>query len=407
MKKLKIGFIGLGARGLSLLKDVVLTMSDIEVVSVCDFYEDRSREGAAIVGKACGMMPAWETDYKKVVDASDVQAVIIAASWEMHVEMAVYAMQKGKAVGMEVGGAFSIEDCWDLVNTYEKTKTPFMFLENCCFGQREMMVLNMANQGVFGDIVHCAGGYHHDLREEIANGAENRHYRLKNYMNRNAENYPTHELGPIAKILNVNHGNRLVSLTSTASKAAGLHEYICTHKSEDEKLKNTIFQQGDIVTTVIKCAHGETITLTLDTTLPRYYSRGFTIRGTKGLYEEATDSVFLDTQEDREFDFSWRANKCGNAEEYAKTYEHPTWKWYKEKGVQGTHDGMDWLEFRVFFDCLINQEPMPIDVYDAATWMAVTALSEQSIALGSVPVMFPDFTKGKWLEEKNGTKNHQ
>lgn len=395
---LKVGFVGLGARGMCLLKDVVLSMPDIEVVSVCDTYEDRAMEGAKVVYEKRGMEVACETDYRKVVDNKEVEVVIIAAAWEAHVEIAIYSMLAGKAVGMEVGGAYTIEECWELVNTYEKTKTPFMFLENCCYGRREMMVLNMVQQGLLGEIVHCSGGYYHDLRVEISCGAENRHYRLNNYMNRNAENYPTHELGPIAKILNINHGNRLLSLTSMASKASGLHEYITKNKADDETLKNATFRQGDVVTTVIKCTGGETITLTLNTTLPRYYSRGFTVNGTSGMYEEFTDSVFIDSEEDRAFDFSWRQNKCGNAEEYAKEYEHPVWKAYIEQGVQGSHDGMDWLEFRTFFDCLINHQEMPIDVYDAATWMVVTALSEQSIALGSAPVYFPDFTKGKWMQ---------
>ncbi len=197
--------------------------------------------------------------------------------------------------------------------------------------------------------------------------------------------------------MNINHGNRLVSLTSTASKSAGLHDYILRNKPDDEVLKNTIFEQGDIITTVIKCSRGETITLTLDTTLPRFYSRGFTVRGTQGMYEEATDSIFLDNGKDVGCEFHWRKEKSGNAKEYEENYEHPLWKEYLEAGVKGSHDGMDWLEFHTFFDCLTGDKPMPIDVYDAATWMAVTALSEQSIATGSAPVFFPDFTRGKFL----------
>lgn len=397
MKEINIGFIGLGARGLSLLRDVVLPMQEVSVVSVCDVYEDRTGAGAEAVRKARGITPAQETDYRKVIENPAVNTVIIATAWESHVDIAVCAMQAGKAVAMEVGGAYEIRDCWRLVDTWEQTKAPFMFLENCCFGRREMMVLNMVKQGIFGEIVHCAGGYQHDLREEISFGTENRHYRLRNYKNRNAENYPTHELGPIARILDINHGNRMVSLTSTASRAAGLHDYILRKKPEDTVLKDTIFEQGDVVTTVIKCAHGQTITLTLDTTLPRFYSRNFTVRGTRGMYEEATDSVFLDNGEDYKFDFNWKKEKLGNADAYTRDYEHPVWKRYLSEGVQGSHDGMDWLEFSTFFACLHNDEPMPVDVYDAAAWMAVTALSAQSIAMGSAPVAFPDFTRGKWI----------
>lgn len=398
MKDIKIGVIGLGARGYSLLKDVILAQGE-QVTAVCDVYEDRARQGAAAVQEAGQAEPAIYLDYQEVIRDEAVTVVVITSSWESHVEIALAALYAGKPVAMEVGGAYELKHCYDLVEAYEKTGTPFMFLENCCFGRRELMALHMVQKGLFGEIVHCAGGYQHDLRYEIAYGRENRHYRLRNYLNRNCENYPTHDLGPIAKVLNLGHGNRMLTLTSTASKASGLHDYIMTHKDEDEILKNKTFAQGDIVTTVIKCARGETIVLTLDTTLPRYYSRNFTVRGTKGMYEEVTDSVFLDRKEDMAHDFDWARCCAGNAKDYAEEYDHPIWKEYLKEGVQGTHDGMDWLEFKIFFWNLREDQPMPVDVYDAASWMAVSALSEMSVARGGAVVDIPDFTSGKWVEE--------
>lgn len=399
MESIKIGFIGLGARGYALLKDIVLEQGE-KVTAVCDVYEDRCAAAADAVEKVGQKRPSVYLNYEDVINDDNVNTIIIATAWESHVEIAAAAMNAGKPVAMEVGGAYTIEDCHTLVNTYEKTKVPFMFLENCCFGRRELMVLNMVEKGLFGEVVHCEGGYRHDLREEISYGRENRHYRLRNYLSRNCENYPTHDLGPIAKVLKINHGNRLMTLTSTASKAAGLHDYVMKNKPDDELLKNAKFTQGDIITTVIKCANGETIVLTLDTTLPRYYSRGFTVRGTNAMYEEVTDSVFVDRKEDRDHDFDWRSACINNAAEYEKEYEHPIWKKFLEDGVQGSHDGMDWLEFKTFFENLRENKPMPIDVYDAATWMAVTALSEQSIAMGGAPMSIPDFTKGKWHMNK-------
>ena len=395
MKNIKIAFIGLGGRGEMLLKDIVLAQGE-SVVAVCDLYDDRAENGADAVEEKCGKRPAVYKNYIDAVNDENVNTVIIATAWESHVEIAVAAMKAGKAVAMEVGGAYTLEECYMLVNTYEETKTPFMFLENCCFMRREMMVLNMAQQGFFGEIVHCAGGYQHDLRNEISFGKENRHYRLRNYLTRNCENYPTHDLGPIAKILKINHGNRMMTLTSTALKSAGLHEYIMKNKADDEALKNAKFAQGDIVTTVIRCANGETIALTLDTTLPRYYSRNFTVRGTKAMYEEVTDLVFTDCEEDMANDFSWRVKCNGNAEKYTEKYDHPIWKKYLEEGVQGVHDGADWLEFKIFFEALRNDEPMPVDVYDGASWMSITALSEMSIQKGGAPIDIPDFTNGKW-----------
>ena len=396
MKNIKIGFIGLGQRGYSLLKDVVLPMNRAKITAVCDLYEDRVDAAAEAVVSSGNAAPEKYTDYNELLNDENVNTVVIAAAWEVHTEIAVKAMKAGKAVAMEVGGAYTVKECWELVETYESAEVPFMFLENCCFGRREMMALNMVKKGLFGTVVHCSGGYQHDLRTEISSGRENRHYRLRNYLSRNCENYPTHDLGPIARILNINHGNRMLTLSSTASKAAGLHEYILKNRPDDDFLKNSVFSQGDIITTVIKCAGGETVVLTLDTTLPRYYSRGFTVRGTAGMYEECTDSVFLDRAEDIKHDMDWRKSCNGNAESYAEEYEHPVWREYIKSGVQGTHDGMDWLEFKTFFDCLENDEPMPVDVYDAASWMAVTALSEQSVAHGGEVMHIPDFTKGKW-----------
>lgn len=396
MKNINVAYIGYGERGRALLG---LVLEQVDTISaVCDIYEDRAEACAKAVEESRGVRPAVYTDYKAAIADENVNVVMILTAWESHIPIALEAMRAGKAVALEVGGAYSVEDCWELVRTQESTGVPFMFLENCCFGRRELMIKNMVELGLFGRIVHCSGGYQHDLREEIAFGVENRHYRLRNYLSRNCENYPTHELGPIARILGINKGNRMVSLTSTASCAAGMHEYILANKPDDEALINAEFAQGDVVTTVIKCARGETVTLTLDTTLPRFYSRGFTVRGTKGMYEEATDSVFLDRQEDRAYDWTWVKNKVGNADEYAREYEHPIWKQFLEDGVRGGHGGMDYLELKAFFDALRADAPMPIDVYDAAAWMAITALSEISIANGSAPVEIPDFTSGRWEE---------
>ena len=398
MKNIQIGFVGLGQRGYSLLEQIILAQGE-KVVAVCDTYEDRVQRAAEVVEKAGQKRPGLYQDYHDMINDEQVNTVIIATAWETYVEIAIAAMKAGKAVAMEVGGAYSLKSCYDLVSTYEETKTPFMFLENCCYGRREMMVLNMAQQGVLGEIVHCHGGYHHDLRHEIAFGKENRHYRLRNFLSRNCENYPTHELGPIAKILNINHGNRMLTLTAMSSKAAGLHDYIMRNKQDDEYLKNAQFNQGDVVTTTIKCANGETIVLTLDTTLPMYYSRDFTIRGTKGFYEEKTDSILIDGDGKDDCHSKWLKKCVGNAQEYEEQYEHPMWKEYLNDGVRGGHGGVDMLIFKEFFSALREERPMPIDVYDAASWMAITSLSEMSIARGGAVVDIPDFTNGKWSEE--------
>ena len=397
-KELCIGVIGLGRRSVGLLEGCILPRKDVRVAVVCDVYEDRRKQAAKLVQDAGQPEPKAVGDYREILAMPEVQAVVIMSSWESHVEIACAAMRAGKYAAIEVGGAYSLDQCWQLIHTYEETKTECMFLENCCYGREELLLLNMVRQQVFGELVHCQGGYLHDLRKQVAHGVEDRHYRFRNYMGRNCENYPTHELGPIANILDINRGNRMLSLVSVASKAAGLKEYLRREKGADYRESDYPFAQGDIVNTIIKCARGETISLTLDTTLPRHYSRGLQVHGTRGLYMEENRSIFLD-EKDNEFDFEWH-KKWNNVEEYFDKYEHPLWRKYMAEGVRGGHDGMDWLVLSAFFEAAKAGTPVPIDVYDAAVWMSITCLSEDSIARGGAPVSIPDFTNGKWLERK-------
>ncbi len=386
-EKITVGIVGFGGRAKGLYNDVIGKKKDdgVEITHICDLYEDRAKEGADLVFENTGKRPVETTDYKEVI-AAKPDAIIITTAWEAHVPVALDCMRAGIYTATEVGGAYSVEDCWELVKTYEETKTPLYFLENCCFGRRELMIKNMAEKGVLGEIVHCAGAYCHDLREEVTMGEINRHYRLRNYQARNCENYPTHELGPIAKVLGINDTNRMVSLVSVASKAVGANEYA---KKHNINIGAPIIQ-GDIVTTIIKCQNGETITLTLDTTLPRNYSRKFSVYGTQGKYEEDTDSVFLDSEHE-EFHFKWN-EQWGNAEKYAEEYEHPIWKEYRKNPIGG-HDGIDWLVFSDFFDCVKKNAYPTLDVYDAAAWMCITPLSEQSIKNNGAAVEIPDFKK--------------
>ena len=231
MKNVKIGVIGLGQRGYGVLTSNLLKFEDTDIVAVCDLYEDRVERAAKAVCKAKGYTPFCTKDYKEVFEVDGIEAVYVATSWETHVKISIDAMRKGIPVASEVGGAYSMEECYELVQAYEETKTPYAFMENCCFNNSELMATAAVRAGALGRIVHCSGAYGHDLREEVSHGNLWRHYRLNNYRNRNCENYPTHELGPIAKILNINRGNKFVSLVSVASKGIGLAEYI-----EDKKL---------------------------------------------------------------------------------------------------------------------------------------------------------------------------
>ena len=398
MKNIKFGVIGLGNRGFSMLRDVLLKFEDVEFVAVCDEYADRAEKAAALVEEKRGARPALvTTDYHEVLDSGLVEAVYVATSWETHIGIAIDAMHKNVITALEVGGAYDLQECYDLVSAYEETKTPFMLMENCCFAKEELLATAMVREGKLGKIVHCRGAYGHDLRHEITYGNINRHYRLRNYHLRCAENYPTHELGPIARLLNINRGNRMVSLVSIASKAVGLSDYIKEHGEEiDPTIRDYEWQQGDIVTTTIRCAGGETIVLTLDTTLPRYYSREFTARGTRGLFEAAPYMVYLDGEPEYFDTTRTLREKLGNAEAYEKEFLPPVWRSADDGVSARSHGGIDDIEFEVFFDALREGKPLPIDVYDAASWMCITALSEASIAQGGQAQAIPDFTRGMW-----------
>ena len=391
-----IGFIGLGGRGKGQLK-TLLSMPDVQVNAVCDKYEDRTQEGVKIVSEARGTQPFATTDYREVLKRGDVEAIMIMTSWQTHIPIAIEAMRQGKVVAMEVGGATSLNECWELVRTSEETGKGVMLLENCCYNDTEMAVLNMIRQNVFGELVHCRGGYQHDLRDEIGLGDVNRHYRQDNFMRRNGELYPTHELGPIATYLNLNHGNRMLSLVSMASKAVGQHEWLKKNRP-DTALAHARFSEGDIVTTMIRCANGETILLTHDCTLPRPYSRGGVVQGVKGVWMEDGHGIYL---EDNAPEGSTWSHRFQSDEDMLKQYEHPLWKEYREYGLRGGHGGMDYLVMRAFIESIQKEVKFPIDVYDTAAWMSITCLSEDSIANGSAPVAIPDFTSGNWMQKQD------
>ena len=398
MKNVKMGVIGLGQRG-SCLIETILAFDHVDIIGVCDLYEDRRIAGAEKVKTTRGNEPIQYADYKELIRNEEIDAVLVASSWDEHIHMAIDCMRAGKITAMEVGGAYDVEECWELVRAHEETGVPIMMMENCCFDRFELLGLALARAGKFGEIVHCHGAYSHDLRDEILGGHVRRHYRLENYMFRNCENYPTHELGPIAKVIDINRGNKMVSLVSMASKSSGLADFAKREENPDKSLTNATFKQGDIVTTIISCANGETITLTLDTTLPKYYSREFTLRGTKGLCLQDANMVYIEGDQPAHEFFEPQAHLqkyLNNAEEYVD-YVPNMWKNITPRQRELGHGGMDYLMFKAFFNSIENGTEMIVDVYDAAAWMCVTALSERSIAQGGAPQFVPDFTRGKWL----------
>lgn len=394
-EKTNFGFIGLGGRGYGMLHEL-MCVEGVRVTAVCDVYEDRALRGQQRVKEETGVDADMYLDYKELLKRDDIKAVVICTTWITHAEIAVAAMKAGKHAAMEVGGAASIEECWQMVRTSEETGKICMILENCCYDKNEMTIYNMVKQGIFGEVVHLEGGYRHDLRDEICLGKENRHGRLKNFINRNGELYPTHQLGPICKLININRGNRMLTLSSITSKSKGLNEWIKKEKGEDYYLYGTDFNQGDVTTTMIKCANGETITLHHDCSLPRPYCRDYVVQGTKAMYQETPGDDLFYSEE-----LSPEKHKAEDFDKYYETYGHPLWKQYTDvEQHAGGHGGMDFLVLSAYVDAVINDAESPIDVYDTAAWMAVTVLSEQSAAMGGMPVPIPDFTNGKWIDRK-------
>lgn len=399
--KVKLGLIGLGARAETLLVSL-FAAEDVEVAAACDVSDKAIDKIKGIFARNGRTPPAFFTDHRDLLRCDDVAAVIISTSWISHLPIATDALRAGKYAAIEVGGTSSTEELWQLVHASEQTGTSCMMLENCCYARTELMILNMVRQGVFGEIIHCEGGYEHEMRDHLVRGVGKDFERSLHNRFRNGDLYPTHALGPIAKILGINRGNRFLSLTSTASKARSLSLGARSEYGPGTPLGEVVFQNGDVVTTVIRCAGGETITLTRSVTLPRPYSRNGRVQGTRGIWLENANGIFIEgvSPTIEEIDVAgnpYTTHKWDPVDRFYDTYEHPLWRDYRDNTVGG-HGGMDWLVLQAFLDAVRNRTVTPIDVYDCAAWMSVTCLSEQSIALGSMPVAFPDFTNGKWMK---------
>lgn len=410
--RLRLGFIGTGLRGQTHL-DLALRRTDCEVAAIAEpdpVMRDRALQQIARAGKPKpDIYDRGDYDYLRLLQDRNIDAVVISSPWEWHAPQCIAAMQAGKYVGVEVRGAFSLDDCWQLVRTHEATGTHLMLLENVCYRRDVMAVLQIVRAGLFGELIHLEGGYQHDLRGVKFNdgvtpydsgvefgpkGFSEAKWRTKHSVHRNGDLYPTHGLGPIAMMTNINRGNRFLYLTSTASKARGLHDYIAHHPKGGSEHPNARvhFNLGDVVTTVIKTANGETILLSHDTNLTRPYSLGFRVQGTRGIWMDVNKSLLLDGQTP--------AHQWTDAKPWLERYDHPLWKRYGNDAKGAGHGGMDFFVFHHFIESAKRQQAPQIDVYDAAAWLAITPLSEASIATGSSPQPFPDFTSGRWTERK-------
>lgn len=410
-QKVKIGYIGVGMRGRGHL-NAGLVRDDVEVVAICDTQESSlklAREVIAKSGKARAVEYTGSVDaYKKLLDRKDIQAVIIATPWEFHHPQSLYAMEAGKYVGCEVVAGLTLKDHWDIVNTSEKTGMPYMTLENVCYRRDVMAALNMVRKGLFGEIVHLEGGYQHNLTNVLFNNGKQAYgggvefgpnayseaqWRTQYNITRNADIYPTHGAGPMMNYIDINRGNRFTNLVSFSSKARGLSNYVEELAPGHPNAKIN-YKNGDVITTLINCANGETVLLSHDTHLPRPYSIGFRVQGTKGIWMDVAKSVYIDHQ-------SKKNDQWDPASEWFDKYDHPLWKKYEKEATGGGHGGMDWFVFNAFIQAVKQKKQTPIDVYDSVTMSVITPLSEASLKNENASQKFPDFTKGKWQSRKN------
>mgnify|MGYP003631261872 CR=1 FL=1 len=406
--KLNVGLIGVGLRGTNHLQNLLLR-KDVNVTAICDVDDNRiaiaKKHIADAKGKAPKVFGINDLDYKNLLALQDVDAVIIATPWLWHTRMTVDAMEAGKYAGVEVSASNTLEECWDLVNTHERTGTHMMILENVNYRRDVLAVLNMVKQNVFGEMVHYRCGYQHDLRHVKFNdgktaygkgvefgkkGISESKWRTEHSVKRNADVYPTHGLGPIAVMADVNRGNRFVSMTSHASKGIGLHNYIVKEGGEQHPNAKVKFKQGDVITSTIDTANGETIIITHDCNLPRPYSLGFRAQGANGLWEVDGSRIYVEGKSE--------PHKWDEAQPWLDTYDHPLWKKYGEYALNAGHGGMDFFVLNSFVESAKQNIAPPLDAYDAAAWSAVTPLSELSIANNGEPQDFPDFTRGLWMK---------
>lgn len=402
LDRVRAAFIGVGARGSGHLSQMCL-IDGVDIIAVCDNHlPTLERAINNVVNRHKRPAPAaygrGEDDYKRMLERKDIDIVIIATPWDLHAPMALAAMEAGKHAFVEVPVAVTLEDMWKLVDTSERTQKICMMMENVCYGREELLVLNMARHGVFGDLLHGEASYIHDLRGqmfEVEHGTGS--WRTYEYAQHNGNLYPTHGLGPVAQYMDVNRGDAFDYMVSMSSPAMVRNNYAKEKFPPDHKWNKMNFVCGDINTSIIKTKLGRTIMLQWDEQLPRPYSRHNFLQGTLGAWSGFPDRMSHETHEGGPD--GWKSGK--DLEKWYEKYEHPLFKRMGEESKKnGGHGGMDFMMLWRIVYCLRNGIPVDQDVYDAVAWSAPFPLSEMSVANRGKTMDFPDFTRGEWKTRK-------
>ena len=388
-KPIRFGFIGVGGRGTGLLQQA-LAHEGVEVTAICDIDEAHLNRGIDLVRKARGNEPAGHsagpTDYRRLLTRDDVDAVLIATPMQLHGRMAADSLRAGKHVLSEVAAAVTVDECLDLVRAQKESGRTYMLAENVCYYRANLIVLNMIEQGLFGELTYAECGYVHDCRSLLFNGDGSLTWRGELARQESGNWYPTHSLGPVAQWLGINRGDRLVSLVSRSSPAVGVKDYATKRFGADHPTTKLPWR-GDSNTSLLSTERGRVIELRFDTSSARPHptTTYFTLQGATASYHdrEAVPSIWVDGKSK---EVAWQS-----INDYAAEYEHPLWKQWAEQAAKTGHGGADFFVMLEFLETLRTGRPSPIDAVDAAAWSCVIPLSAKSVREGGAPQEIPDF----------------
>lgn len=388
----RVGFVGMGHMGTGHVKNLT-KIKGCRITAICDIRPERISAVKKIIAKAGHPEPAVygkdDRDFERMCERENLDLVYNAAPWRWHTPICLAAMRNGRHAASEVNIALSIDDCWELVETSEKTGKFCVMQENCCYDRTEMAILNMARQGMFGEIMHGECGYLHDLRRlKLSPTYYQGMWRIQHSVTRNGNLYPTHGIGPMAWAMDINRGDTFDYIVSMSGNTRGLNQF-AEKKYPDSEWVAKRFALGDVNISLIRTKLGKTILIKHDTNLPRPYSRDYLVQGTKGIVHKYPDQKI-------HIEGMSKGHGWEEFETYRDKHAHPVWQYMQNKSKGAGHGGMDFIEDYRLITALNRGMPPDIDVYDSVLWSAIIPLSEQSIAAGSAPIKFPDFTRGMW-----------
>jgi predicted dehydrogenase len=393
MDVVRIGFVGLGGQG-SVHLENLLTLEGVEIRALCDIVPEKVSAWQKQIRGLGRPGPAGydrgPRDFERLCAEQELDLVFNATPWEWHVPICLAAMRNGKHAASEVPLAYTVEDCWALVEAAEKYRKHCVMMENCCYDRLELLAFHLARLGILGELMHGECGYNHDLRSVKFSLEGEGLWRRAHATRRNGNLYPTHGLGPIAQALDINRGNQFDELVSMSGNSRGLQLWQAGKLASDDPRRGERYRLGDINVSLIRTRRGQTIVLWHDTNLPRPYSRKYVLQGTNGLVEGYPRRVYVEgTSPEHRWD---------EVQPWFERYDHPFWKDEKVRTLSRGHGGMDWLEDWRLVTCLRAGQPTDQNVYDGAAWSVIGPLTEWSVANRSRPVPIPDFTRGRWRD---------